>query len=157
MFLVTLTVTLMHAMSNPRPRPLARPGATPGAALGAPFPPSLPPFGPYTCLFGPLLGQHARPAYAFTRAPFNTFRRGCVAMSSGISLCIRTGTSRRGCVAMSSGISLCIHTGTSRRGCVAILTAMSSGIRRPGSVPRGFKGGLFGIHTCCIHYRPSIG
>ena len=20
----------------------------------------------------------------------------------------------------------------------------------------GFKGGLFGIHTCCIHYRPSI-
>ena len=62
-------------------------------------------------------------------------RRGCVAMSSGISLCIRTGTSRRGCVAMSSGISLCIHTGTSRRGCVAILTAMSSGIRRPGSVP----------------------
>ena len=19
----------------------------------------------------------------------------------------------------------------------------------------GFKGGLFGIHTCCIHYRPS--
>ena len=22
--------------------------------------------------------------------------------------------------------------------------------------PLGFKGGLFGIHTCCIHYRPSI-
>ena len=21
---------------------------------------------------------------------------------------------------------------------------------------KGFKGGLFGIHTCCIHYRPSI-